>query len=97
MIEDVTFNDSDIMNTLIDSEDGPEEPDYLRVDKMYGGIQLSNKSETHFLSVNANCGKSLKFQKELRSCIAGYRYVHKQLTNRSSPQKRCTYFMVPKK
>ncbi|GFY35487.1 uncharacterized protein LOC103524116 [Trichonephila clavipes] len=31
--EDDTFNDSDIINNLIDYEDGPEEPDSLRVDK----------------------------------------------------------------
>ncbi|GFW02457.1 hypothetical protein TNCV_2454741 [Trichonephila clavipes] len=34
LIEDETFNDSDIMNNLIDSEDGQEEPDSLRVDKI---------------------------------------------------------------
>ncbi|GFU70166.1 uncharacterized protein TNCV_5057601 [Trichonephila clavipes] len=33
LIEDETFNDSDIMNNLIDYEDGQEEPDSLRVDK----------------------------------------------------------------
>ncbi|GFY19023.1 hypothetical protein TNCV_3877111 [Trichonephila clavipes] len=32
-IEDETFNGSDIMNILIDYEDGQEELDYLRVDK----------------------------------------------------------------
>ncbi|GFW63216.1 uncharacterized protein TNCV_581561 [Trichonephila clavipes] len=43
-----------------------------------------------------NSEKSLKFQKELRSCISGYRDVHKQLTNRPSSQKHITYFTVPK-
>ncbi|GFX62388.1 uncharacterized protein TNCV_1381131 [Trichonephila clavipes] len=33
LIEDETFNDSDIINNLIDYEDGQEEPDSLRVDK----------------------------------------------------------------
>ncbi|GFX61534.1 uncharacterized protein TNCV_2745091 [Trichonephila clavipes] len=33
LIEDETFNDSDIMNNLIDYEDGQEVPDSLRVDK----------------------------------------------------------------
>ncbi|GFX42338.1 uncharacterized protein TNCV_110581 [Trichonephila clavipes] len=32
LIEDETFNDSDIMNNLIGYEDGPEEPDSLRAE-----------------------------------------------------------------
>ncbi|GFT23090.1 uncharacterized protein TNCV_1858361 [Trichonephila clavipes] len=43
LIEDETFNDSDIINNLIDYEDGQEEPDYLRVDKnMYGSSFPTN-------------------------------------------------------
>ncbi|GFV54973.1 uncharacterized protein TNCV_1663401 [Trichonephila clavipes] len=42
LIEDETFNDSDIINNLIDYENGQEEPDSLRSDKK-AGIQLSNK------------------------------------------------------
>ncbi|PRD19947.1 UNVERIFIED_CONTAM: hypothetical protein NCL1_55980 [Trichonephila clavipes] len=34
LIEDETFNDSDIINNLIDYEDGQEEPDSLRTDKI---------------------------------------------------------------
>ncbi|GFT90995.1 uncharacterized protein TNCV_2008511 [Trichonephila clavipes] len=37
LIEDETFNDSDIMNNLIDYEDGREESDFLRVDKNMQG------------------------------------------------------------
>ncbi|GFT63588.1 hypothetical protein TNCV_870491 [Trichonephila clavipes] len=33
LIVEETCNDSDIMNILIDLEDGQEEPDYLKVDK----------------------------------------------------------------
>ncbi|GFX99164.1 hypothetical protein TNCV_2493451 [Trichonephila clavipes] len=33
MIEEEPFNDSDIINNLIDYEDGQEEPDSLRADK----------------------------------------------------------------
>ncbi|GFY24584.1 uncharacterized protein TNCV_1016301 [Trichonephila clavipes] len=33
LIEDKTFNDSDLINNLIDYEDGQEEPDSLRADK----------------------------------------------------------------
>ncbi|GFV63031.1 hypothetical protein TNCV_4590781 [Trichonephila clavipes] len=37
LIEDETFNDSDIINNLLDYEDGQEEPDSLRVDKSMQG------------------------------------------------------------
>ncbi|GFT17363.1 uncharacterized protein TNCV_4806431 [Trichonephila clavipes] len=94
LIEDETSNDSDIIHNLIYYEDGHEEPDSLSVDTIYAGIQLSNKSEKHFLKIDTNSKRSLKFQKE--SCISGYRDVQKQLTNRSSPQKLTTYFMVPR-
>ncbi|PRD23359.1 UNVERIFIED_CONTAM: hypothetical protein NCL1_46560 [Trichonephila clavipes] len=43
--EDETFNDSGIINNLIDYEDGQEEPDSLTADRIYAGIPLSNKSE----------------------------------------------------
>ncbi|GFU59474.1 hypothetical protein TNCV_3202771 [Trichonephila clavipes] len=33
LIEDETFKDSDIINNLIDYEDGQEEPDSLRAEK----------------------------------------------------------------
>ncbi|GFV61224.1 hypothetical protein TNCV_500161 [Trichonephila clavipes] len=37
LIEDETFNDSGIINNLIDYEDGQEEPDSLRADKNMQG------------------------------------------------------------
>ncbi|GFX95641.1 hypothetical protein TNCV_4885671 [Trichonephila clavipes] len=46
LVEEETFNDSDIINNLIDYEDGHKEPDSLRADTIYAGIQLSNKSKT---------------------------------------------------
>ncbi|GFU34767.1 hypothetical protein TNCV_2319731 [Trichonephila clavipes] len=45
LIEDETFNDSDIINNSRDYIDEQEEPDSSRVDKIYTGILLSNKSE----------------------------------------------------
>ncbi|GFU25221.1 mariner Mos1 transposase [Trichonephila clavipes] len=54
LIEDETFNGGDITNNLIDYEDGQEEPDSLRADKMHAGIQLSNKLKKHFFITDAN-------------------------------------------
>ncbi|GFW09778.1 uncharacterized protein TNCV_868401 [Trichonephila clavipes] len=50
LIEDETVNDSGIINNLVDYEDR-QVPDSLRVDKIYAEIQLSNKSEKHFLKM----------------------------------------------
>ncbi|GFX78674.1 uncharacterized protein TNCV_31141 [Trichonephila clavipes] len=86
LIEDETYNGSDI-NNLIYYEDGHVKPDSLGEDTVYVGAPLSNKSEKHFLKIDNNSKRSMKFQKELRSCISGYRDVHKQLTNRLSSQK----------
>ncbi|GFV38627.1 uncharacterized protein TNCV_1803731 [Trichonephila clavipes] len=72
-MEDETFNDSDINNNLIDYEDEQEEPDSQRVHKIYFGIQIFNKSQKQFLKIDTNSERSLKFQKEFRSCITGYR------------------------
>ncbi|GFS86487.1 transposable element Tcb2 transposase [Trichonephila clavipes] len=76
----------DIINNLLDYEDGHEESDSWRADTMYARIQLSSKSEKHFLKIDTNSERSLKFQKELRACVSICRDVHKQLTNLPSSQ-----------
>ncbi|GFV28755.1 uncharacterized protein TNCV_3987051 [Trichonephila clavipes] len=95
LIEDETFNDRDIFNNLIDYEEG-QELDSSTADKIYTGIQLSNKLEKHFLKIDTHSERSMKFEKEIQSCISGYRDIYKQLTNRPSSQNLITYFMVPK-
>ncbi|GFX69104.1 uncharacterized protein TNCV_4946031 [Trichonephila clavipes] len=52
LIEDETLNDYDIINNLIDYVDGQEEPDSLRADKMYAGIQPSSKLGKRFLKID---------------------------------------------
>ncbi|GFY09647.1 uncharacterized protein TNCV_381421 [Trichonephila clavipes] len=74
LIEDEIFNDRDIINHLIDYEEGP---DSLGVYKIYAGIQLSNKLEKHSLKIDTNSERSMKFQKQLRSCISGYHDIFK--------------------
>ncbi|GFT11655.1 uncharacterized protein TNCV_264511 [Trichonephila clavipes] len=73
--EDETANDGDIINNLINYGDG-QEPDSLRAEAIYVEIQVSNKWEKHFLKIDTNSERSLKFTKEPRSCISGYRNVH---------------------
>ncbi|GFT11621.1 uncharacterized protein TNCV_2906781 [Trichonephila clavipes] len=84
LIEDETFNDCGIINYLIDCVDGQEEPDSLRADKIYAGIQFSNKLGTDFLKIDTNSKRSMKSQKELQSLISNYRDIYKQLSNRPS-------------
>ncbi|GFW85135.1 uncharacterized protein TNCV_3248751 [Trichonephila clavipes] len=94
LIDDETLNDCGIMNNLIDCVDG-QELDFLRAEKIYeGGYSFPTNWESIFL--NSNSKRSVKFQKELRSCISGYRDIYKQLTNRPSSQKLISYLMVPK-
>ncbi|GFS72753.1 uncharacterized protein TNCV_1421351 [Trichonephila clavipes] len=52
LIEVETFNDSEIINNLIDYEDRQEEPDSLRVDKNMN--QPSSKFQKHFLKIDTN-------------------------------------------
>ncbi|GFX65896.1 uncharacterized protein TNCV_13171 [Trichonephila clavipes] len=49
LIEDETFNDSDIINNLIDYEDGQEEPDSLRADKNIQGSSFPTNWKSIFL------------------------------------------------
>ncbi|GFX84309.1 uncharacterized protein TNCV_3976541 [Trichonephila clavipes] len=91
LIEDETFNDMDIINNLIDYEDGQEKLDSLRADKIYSGIWLSNKSKKNFPKTDINSERSLKFRKELRHAYLVITTFHKELTKRPSSQKLLTY------
>ncbi|GFV70696.1 hypothetical protein TNCV_2022601 [Trichonephila clavipes] len=54
LTEDKSLNVSDIINSLIDYEGGQEELDSFTADKIYIMIQLSNKTEKHFLKIDTN-------------------------------------------
>ncbi|GFT25407.1 uncharacterized protein TNCV_182341 [Trichonephila clavipes] len=49
LIEDETFNDNDIINNLIDYEDGQEEPESLRADTNMQGSSFPTNWESIFL------------------------------------------------
>ncbi|GFT00714.1 uncharacterized protein TNCV_3114031 [Trichonephila clavipes] len=49
LIEDETFNDSDVINNLIDYEDGQEESDSLRTDKNMQGFCFPTNWKSIFL------------------------------------------------
>ncbi|GFW89713.1 DUF4817 domain-containing protein [Trichonephila clavipes] len=50
LIEHETFNDSDIINNLVDYEDGQEEPDSLRADKNMQGSHFPTNWKSMFLN-----------------------------------------------
>ncbi|PRD32135.1 UNVERIFIED_CONTAM: hypothetical protein NCL1_21395 [Trichonephila clavipes] len=65
LVEDETFNDSDIINNLIDYEDGQEEPNSCGQLKYMQGYSFPKKVEKHFLKIDTNSERSVEFQKEL--------------------------------
>ncbi|GFX73153.1 hypothetical protein TNCV_4502321 [Trichonephila clavipes] len=85
LTEDETFNSSDIINHFMDYEDGQQERVDLRewIRYIYRGTNPTNRKSICFKN-STNPVRSLESPKELRSCISGYRNVHKQLTNRPS-------------
>ncbi|GFT23402.1 uncharacterized protein TNCV_2016681 [Trichonephila clavipes] len=85
------------INSLINYEDGQEEPDSLRMDKIYAlGSSFPTNWKKHYLKKDTNSERSMKLEKELRSYISGYRDVYKHLTNRPSSQRLIDYFIVRK-
>ncbi|XP_067136827.1 tigger transposable element-derived protein 1-like [Centruroides vittatus] len=97
MIQDETVWDDDIINYITDVTDGQEEPDYMTADKIYAGLKLCHKLGCHFLTIDANSERASKFQKELQSCISGYRDIYKHLVKQQSSQKLITDYLVTEK
>ncbi|GFX18627.1 uncharacterized protein TNCV_3310881 [Trichonephila clavipes] len=86
-IEDEAFKDNETINNLIDYEDGQEEADSFRVDKIYAGIQLFNKLEKYFLKIDSHSERSMRFQEEFQPFISDCRDIYKQVTILLSSQK----------
>ncbi|GFX50122.1 hypothetical protein TNCV_772851 [Trichonephila clavipes] len=66
LIEDETSNDSDIMNNLIDYEEG-QEPDSLRVDKNMQGSSFPTNCPV--ISLLRRCGQRIIRMRECRSVV----------------------------
>ncbi|GFU64882.1 uncharacterized protein TNCV_785331 [Trichonephila clavipes] len=63
LLEYETLNDYGIINNLIEYIAEREEPDSLRVDKIYAGIELFNKLGKLFLKIDTDSERSMKFSK----------------------------------
>ncbi|GFS93787.1 uncharacterized protein TNCV_798871 [Trichonephila clavipes] len=105
LIEDETFNDSDIMNNLIDYEDGQEEPDSLRVDKNIQGSSFPTKWKSIFFNYIpikkvAAC-HSTEMRKQIELCLKTDHSVmeaelYQELKNiRMEPVFCMTFMSVP--
>ncbi|GFW17247.1 uncharacterized protein TNCV_1957181 [Trichonephila clavipes] len=96
LIEDETFNNSDIINNLIYYEDGQEELDSLRADKNMHRDPAFQQIGKAFSLNRYQLRKEYKIphKKGLQSCITGYRNIYNQLTIQPSSQKLIS--MLPK-
>lgn len=63
---------------MVDQQEDHEQEE-MTADKIYAGLLLCNKLEGHFLAIDTNFERISKFQKELQSCISGYRDIYKRL------------------
>ncbi|XP_037959089.1 tigger transposable element-derived protein 1-like [Teleopsis dalmanni] len=79
MIHDETVRDYDVINYVTDITDQQGEPETITADKIYAGLKLCGKLESHFLENDNNAKRTSEFQKGLQSCISGYRDVYKRL------------------
>ncbi|GFT30724.1 hypothetical protein TNCV_759191 [Trichonephila clavipes] len=68
VIEEEALNHCGIMNHLIDYVDGQEEPNSLREDKIYAGIQLFNKLGKNLLKIDTNSERNRRRAKNNRCC-----------------------------
>ncbi|GFU03165.1 hypothetical protein TNCV_2720711 [Trichonephila clavipes] len=76
LIENETFNDSDIINNLIDYEDGHDT--LFEIGYNIPWDPVLEQIGKAFIKIDTNSERSLKFQNEFRSCISGYHDVYKQ-------------------
>jgi len=97
MIQDEAVRDNDILNYVTDVTDRQEEPDCMTADKIYAGLQLCHKLECHFLAIDNNSERSSEFQKQLHSCISGYRDLYKRLVKQQSSQRLITDYVLTEK
>ncbi|XP_037941188.1 tigger transposable element-derived protein 1-like [Teleopsis dalmanni] len=94
IIEDGSYSPEQIFIAKLKQE----EPETITAGNIYAGLQICNKLENHFLAIDGNSKRALKFQKELQSCISGYRNIYKRLVKQRLSQKLITdYITIQKK
>ena len=88
MFEDEALEEDDIIQIISDPAQLGIPENYNEYDEGHvtvtaksirEGLQICSQLENHFLEVDTDCERALKFQRELQLCISSYRELYKEL------------------
>ncbi|GFU57241.1 hypothetical protein TNCV_3634311 [Trichonephila clavipes] len=88
------LSDNDIIDLTLDltvdgvvgleGDNDEEEKSTPLTGKLIQGLQLCSKLENHFLINDPTSERAYKLQRELQSCMSGYRELYKKIKESSS-------------
>ncbi|GFW48902.1 tigger transposable element-derived protein 1 [Trichonephila clavipes] len=102
LLVDEALNDDDILESMVDitkdleTVDSEPEEDVTPLDEklLREGLQLSGKLANFFIQNDNDVERALKFQRDLKFCMSGYRELYKELV---PSQSFITDYLVKKK
>ncbi|UYV82457.1 hypothetical protein LAZ67_21002260 [Cordylochernes scorpioides] len=102
LLVDEALNDDDILESKVDTTKDfetvdSELEDVTPLDEklLREGLQLSGKLEKNFIQNDNDVERALKFQRDLKFCMSGYRELYKELVKPS--QRLITDYLVKEK
>ncbi|UYV64482.1 hypothetical protein LAZ67_3000918, partial [Cordylochernes scorpioides] len=102
LLVDEALNDDDILESMVDTTKDfetvdSELEDVTPLDEklLREGLQLSGKLEIFFIQNDNDVERALKFQRDLKFCMSGYRELYKELVKPS--QRLITNYLVKEK
>ncbi|UYV68894.1 hypothetical protein LAZ67_6001509 [Cordylochernes scorpioides] len=102
LLVDEALNDDDILESMVDTTKDfetvdSEQEDVTPLDEklLREGLQLSEKLEIFFIQNDNDVERALKFQRDLKFCMSGYRELYKELVKPS--QRLITDYLVKEK
>ncbi|UYV66645.1 26-29-p [Cordylochernes scorpioides] len=102
LLVDEALNDDDILESMVDTTKDfetvdSELEDVTPLDEklLREGLQLSGKLEIFFIQNDNDVERALKFQRDLKFCMSGYRELYKELVKPS--QRLITDYLVKEK
>ncbi|UYV73357.1 hypothetical protein LAZ67_10002836 [Cordylochernes scorpioides] len=102
LLVDEALNDDDILESMVDTTKDfetvdSELEDVTPLDEklLREGLQLSGKLEIFFIQNDNEVERALKFQRDLKFCMSGYRELYKELVKPS--QRLITDYLVKEK
>ncbi|GFS93786.1 uncharacterized protein TNCV_798861 [Trichonephila clavipes] len=101
LLVDEALNDDDILESMVDItkdletvDSEPEDVTPLDEKLLREGLQLSGKLANFFIQNDNDVERALKFQRDLKFCMSGYRELYKELV---PSQSLITDYLVKKK